>query len=110
MIHFLVLNVTAPAQELKPQGIEFHPTPENIPEVTDPQFTMRAEPKIKFMYAADYETITIGVEEGENHEMFGAINDVAVLGNGTLLELDREYSEVCVIGIDGSFIGTFGKL
>ena len=67
--------------------IERHPTPENIPEVTDPRFILRENPKSTFIDEGAYEAITIGVEEGEFHEMFGEVADIAATVSYTHLTL-----------------------
>ncbi len=90
--------------------IERHPTPDNIPEVTDPKFILREEPASTFLNEYEYETITIGVAEGEHHEMFGKVADIASMGNDTFLVLDSEYGELRLYNYDGSLLGTFGQL
>ena len=89
--------------------IERHPTPENIPEITDPRFILRENPKSTFIDEGAYEAITIGVEEGEFHEMFGEVADIAAMGDGTLLVLDSENQEVRVFDYNGLLLGTFGQ-
>ena len=89
--------------------VERHPTPENIPEVTDPRFILREEPASIFLNEDDYETVTIGIAEGEYHEMFGDVTDIASLDDGTFLVLDSEYSELRLYDYDGTLIGTFGE-
>lgn len=110
MVLLLSTPVTAGASGQQPlKLIERHPTPENIPEVTDPRFILREDPKATFMEEDEYETITIGVAEGEYHEMFGAVADIEAMGDGTLLVLDSENQEVRVFDYDGLLLGTFGR-
>ena len=87
-----------------------HPTPENLPEVTDPQFILREVPGLTFIDEQSHEKITIGVEDGEFHEMFGSVYDLAVPGDGTVLVLDHVNSEVRVFDYDGILLATFGRL
>lgn len=92
----------------KARLVELHPTPDNIPEVTDPKFILHEGSESTFLNEDDYETITIGVAEGEYHEMFGDVADIASLGDGTLLVLDSEYSELRFYNYDGDLLGIFG--
>lgn len=100
-------------------GIDFskdsiHPTAENIPVITDPRFILRPEAieqgaENNFIDMTVYEEIaTIGLNEGNHHEMFGNIVDVAVDYEGTLFVLDSEYNQVRVFDYNGSHISTFG--
>lgn len=57
----------------------------------------------------EYEEITtIGLNEGNPHEMFGNIVDVATNYEGTLFVLDSEYNQVRVFDYNGSYISAFG--
>ena len=91
-----------------------HPTSENIPVITDPRFVLRPEASEQgaennFIDMTEYEEIaTIGLNEGNPHEMFGNIVDVATNYAGTLFVLDSEYNQVRVFDYDGSHISTFG--
>ena len=88
--------------------VERHPTPENIPDVTDPRFILHEDAETTFVDEGSYETVTLGVAEGEYEEMFGMIGDVAAMGDGTLLVLDSGANEVRVFDYGGSFLGLFG--
>ncbi|MDE2769993.1 MAG: hypothetical protein OXI44_02265 [Bacteroidota bacterium] len=90
--------------------VAWHPTPENLPEVTDPQFILHEVPGLTFIDEQSHEKITIGVEDGEFHEMFGFVSDLAVPGDGTVLVLDRVNSEVRVFDYGGILLATFGRL
>ena len=92
-----------------------HPTPANIPDVSDPAYTL-APPGGYSIMGTDYlstlaieDSVSIGVSEGDWHEMFGDIVDVAVDHAGRLYVLDREFSEVRVFHPDGSLIDSFGR-
>ena len=89
--------------------VERHPTPENIPEVTDPRFILHEKPSLTFLEEDKYERIAIGVAEGEHYEMFGSVADVAAVGDGTFLVLDSEGSEVRIFDFEGTHLGTIGK-
>ncbi len=109
----LVLSYLLPAYAYGTQSgkiVAQHPTPENLPEVTDSQFILREIPGLTFIDEQSHEKITIGVEEGEFHEMFGFVSDLAVPGDGTVLVLDRINSEVRVFDYGGILLATFGRL
>ena len=105
----LILVVDEASGTQRPKLVELHPTAENIPEVTDPRFILRADPMSTFMDEAGYEKITIGVEDGEYHEMFGEVVSLALPGDGTVLVLDSENREVRVFDYDGGLLTTFGR-
>ena len=88
--------------------VERHPTAENIPDVTDPRFILHEDVETIFLNEDSYETVTIGVADGEYEDMLGEIGDVAAMDDGTLLVMDRKNSEVRVFDYDGSFLGIFG--
>ncbi len=103
----LVVNEASGTQRFK--LVELHPTAENIPVATDPRFILRADPMSTFMDEADYEKITLGVADGEYHEMFGEVVSLALPGDGTVLVLDSENREVRVIDYGGALLTTFGR-
>lgn len=88
--------------------VELHPTAENIPEVTDPRFILEEDPNVTFMDETSHEKITIGVADGEYHEMFGEIATLALTGNGTVLVVDAGNVEVRMYDYDGILLTTFG--
>ena len=53
--------------------------------------------------------LTLGVLEGERHEMFGQISDIKVDRSGNMYVLDSGYSEVRVFNSKGSFLHAVGK-
>ncbi len=89
--------------------MELHPTPENIPEVTDPTFILHEDPELAFMSEASHEKIVIGVADGEYYEMFGIVTDLAFPGDGTVLGLDYGSSEVRVFDYGGALLSSFGR-
>ena len=100
--------VAASAQGIQRRIVELHPTPENIQEVTDPTFILHEDPELAFMSEASHEKIVIGVADGEYHEMFGQITDLALPGDGTVLVLDNGSSEVRVFDYGGALLASFG--
>ena len=90
-----------------------HPTPENIPEAYPPDLALResrnaAGIERAFPGGINADSVVLGVLEGEHHEMFGFIADVATDGRETLYVLDSEYNEVRVFDFSGNFMGSFG--
>ena len=108
LITILIAAPDTVSGQQKVRLVERHPTPDNIPEVTDPKFILHEGSESTFLNEDDYETITIGVAEGDYHEMFGDVADIASLGDGTLLVLDSEYSELRFYNYDGDLLGIFG--
>lgn len=106
----LVLStpVVANASGQERRLVELHPTAENIPEVTDPRFILEEDPNVTFMGETSHEKITIGVADGEYHEMFGRIANLALTGNGTVLVVDAVNVEVRIYDYDGTLLTTFG--
>lgn len=87
-----------------------HPTEQNVPVVSDPGFILRPSGitgKPAFPDTSGYSTVTIGVLEGEHHEMLGNIRDVADDYHGTLFVLDAGYDHVRAYDYAGSLISTF---
>ena len=109
---FVGLSLSSPAlanaHGIQRRIVELHPTPENIPEVTDPRYILHEDPESTFMDEAGYDKITIGVADGEYHEMFGEITDLALTGDGTVLVLDYGSSEVRVFDYGGALLASFG--
>ncbi len=89
--------------------VAWHPTPENLPEVTDPRAILLEEPGLSFIDDQSHDKITIGLEDGEYHEMFGMVIDLALPGDGTVLVLDHINSEVRVFDYGGTLITIVGR-
>ena len=106
---FLSSPALANAHGIQRRIVELHPTPENIPEVTDPTFILHEDPELAFMSEASHEKIVIGVADGEYHEMFGIVTDLAFPGDGTVLVLDYGSSEVRVFDYGGALLSSFGR-
>ena len=95
-----------------------HPTEENIPsraelagyvdrqsQVTDDASLQEA---VEWLSGTE-EVLRIGVRDGELHEMFGSIKDVAVNGQGDIFVLDYQHKAVFMYSRDGSFIQSIGQ-
>jgi len=52
------------------------------------------------------DSLVLGVNEGELHEMFGYIADMDSDNQSTLYVLDPEFNEVRAFDFDGSFLGS----
>ena len=91
------------------ERITLHPTPANIPVVTDSAFVLseyRADSP--WLEIAALQGYTIGVEEGASQEMIGLFVDLAI-GLEEIVYADFMHQEVRVYGFDGSFRGLVGK-
>ncbi len=55
------------------------------------------------------ELLTIGVLEGDDHEMLGRVDDIAVDHFGNIFILDSRRANVRIFHPDGSFITSFGR-
>ena len=91
-----------------------HPTSDNIPNVTNPDFILRPLNDVLtvgpdfYSSLAIIDTVIIGVDEGEPYEMLGNIFDIEVDVDGRIFILDREFGEVLFYDPDGSYLGSFG--
>ena len=91
-----------------------HPTSDNIPTITDPNFILRPPGDILDLGTNFYsslaltDTVIIGVAEGERYEMLGDIADIEVDADGRIFIVDRELDEVLFYSADGSHLGFFG--
>ena len=55
------------------------------------------------------ETMTLGLLEGERHEMFGSIADIDVDADGNMYVLDSQFSEIRVYSAEGTFVYAIGR-
>ena len=91
-----------------------HPTSDNIPTVTDPDFILKPPGDILdrgtnfYSSLALTDTVIIGVAEGERYEMLGSVEDIEVDADGRIFVLDHELGEVLFYSSDGSYLGFFG--
>ncbi len=56
------------------------------------------------------ETMTLGILEGETHEMFGSIAGIDVDADGNMYVLDSQFSEVRVYSAEGTFQYAIGRV
>ena len=93
-----------------------HPTPENIPTITDPKFILDTggDPQhigLDFLSTLDIaDTLYIGVNEGADHEMFSDVRDIEFDSDGRLFILDEQTGTVRIFNPDGSYVGSIGQL
>ena len=93
---------------------KLHPTSDNIPTITDPDFILRPPGNILergedfYSSLAITDTVIIGVAEGERYEMLGDIWDIEIDADGRIFILDRALEEVLIYDSDGSYLGGFG--
>ena len=90
-----------------------HPTPENIPEAYPPGLVLRESrttPAVVNMLEEGLhaDSVVLGLLEGEHHEMFGHVADVATDHLESLYILDSQYKEVRVYDFGGDFLSSFG--
>lgn len=84
-----------------------HPTEENFPQITNERHALREDTTVgnlQLVNEADFlqtKVYSIGVLEGDYHEMIGSIISMAVT-DSTLLYLDGEYGELRVYDHQGS--------
>ena len=91
-------------------SITLHPTPTNIPVLTDSAFVYSEDKTLgPWLDIAALQGQTIGVEEGETQEMIGLLVDLAI-GPEEIVYADYMHQEVRVYGFDGSFKGLVGKM
>jgi hypothetical protein len=88
-----------------------HPTPENIPEVTDPLFVLQ-EPSSgtaqSILNVTSADGYVIGVNEGSHEDMLGLIEDVDV-SREAIYYADSEHNEVRFYSFSGDLIGILGS-
>ncbi len=88
-----------------------HPTPENIPEVTDPLFLLQepsSETAQSILNVASVDGYVIGVNEGRHEDMLGVIEDVNI-SREAIYYADGEYGEVRFYNLSGDLIGIIGS-
>lgn len=103
------------AQEVQACSVQkrMHPTSDNIPTITDPDFILKPPGDILDMGTNLYsslaltDTVIIGVAEGERHEMLGSVEDIEIDADGRIFIVGRELGEVLYCSSDGSYLGFF---
>ena len=95
-----------PDNPRRPDGTEIiHPTPENIPEVTDPDFLIRSDASVPFLNPTEWDSVTVGALDGAEHELFGRLVG-SILIDGTVFVLDAGIGELRAYDLEGNFMGT----
>lgn len=99
-----------------------HPTPENIPDATDPSLIIDLtnpeewEEKPIFPDTTGFTTALYGRDDGEEHEILVWVQHLAYDGQGTLFILDADWRRdrgsniktVYMVDRDGQFLGSLG--
>ncbi len=100
-----------------------HPTPENIPDATDPSLVIDVSDDDQWEegpYVPDttgMKTATFGREDGEIYELLTWIRDIATDGHGSIFILDADFGPyattsvkiVHVIDTEAQYVGSFGS-
>ncbi len=81
-----------------------HPTKENIPVSSDPRFELGHNDNEEVWSWDMMDIATVGVDEGEAHEMIAVVWDFDVDQKGTMYYVDLIGREVRAYGYDGKFI------
>ncbi|MCY3613645.1 MAG: hypothetical protein OXH03_00970 [Bacteroidetes bacterium] len=108
---FLLALVLVSCQRGEGVGdVILHPTPNNIPIVTDPGFIIHDEPAdtLEWLSAALREGHQIGVEDGASDKMIGQIWDVAI-GGDLAYYVDYSYNFVRVYDFEGQLVDIIGS-
>ena len=101
----LVLSVVVVLLPLKASAQSvIHPTKENIPVSADPRFELGHDDNEEVWSWDMMEVTTVGVNEGNAHEMIGWLIDFDVDHNGTMYYVDLMGAQVRAYGYDGKFI------
>ncbi len=88
---------------------ELHPTPGNIPAVTDPRFIIHddSQDTLLWVLAALRGGHTVGVADGDLDDMIGTIRDVAV-SDSLVYYVDGSYSHVRAYNSEGHLVDIIG--
>lgn len=97
-VAILLLPLKASAQSV------IHPTKENIPVSSDPRFELGHDHNEEVWSWDMMDITTVGVNEGDAHEMIGWLIDFEVDHNGTMYYVDLMGAQVRAYGYDGKFI------
>ncbi len=88
-----------------------HPTPENIPTITDPLFLLQesdSETTPSILNVGSVDGSLIGVNEGAHDDMLGVIEDVDI-SREAIYYADSEHGEVRFYSFSGDLIEIFGR-
>ena len=94
-----------------------HPTPENIPDATDPSLIIDVSDNDQWEEGphvpdtTGMKTAIFGREDGELYELLGLIQDIASDGHGSIFVLDAasRVKTVHVIDTEAQYLGRFGS-
>ncbi|MCY3630803.1 MAG: 6-bladed beta-propeller [Rhodothermaceae bacterium] len=81
-----------------------HPTKENIPVSSDPRFELGHDHNEEVWSWDMMDMATVGVDEGNAHEMIGLIGNFDIDHSGTMYYVDLMDNQVRAYGYDGKFI------
>ena len=90
--------------------VQLHPTPQNIPEISNPQFILH-EPQIDTEPWANFSAMqakVIGAADGEHLELIGSVWDL-VVGPEALYYVDFAYGHVRMYDLTGRLNQVIGK-
>ncbi len=90
-------------------NFELHPTPDNIPAVTDARFIIKDESQgtLDWMLAGLRGGHLVGVEDGSHRDMIGDVRDMAV-GDSLLYYVDRSYTHIRAYDFEGHLANIIG--
>ncbi|MXW31630.1 MAG: hypothetical protein F4Z62_00755 [Rhodothermaceae bacterium] len=98
LVVVLLFPVKTSAQDV------IHPTKENIPVSSDPRFELGHDDTGEVWKWDMMEMATVGVDEGDAHEMIGLLVNFDIDHSGTMYYVDLMSSQVRAYDYDGSFI------
>lgn len=107
----LVWVVSACSRDNNNRAVVYHPTPDNIPAVSNPRFELRtAGPIAEEWLWEGQEMVAIGVREGESHDMISEVlpSGIDTDRNGVLYYTDFIAQEVRAFTYDGAWLGSMG--
>ena len=91
-------------------NVVFHPTPPNLRQYEAEVLTVPTDRREFADIVADSAAyITIGMDEGLSHAMFGRVGDVDVDSSGKVFIVDSEASSVHIFDQRGSYLSSFGS-
>ncbi len=90
-------------------SVQWYPSPDSIPSVTDPRFIIYDEPQDTLFWMLDAlrDGHLVGVAEGGPDEMLGLVRDVAV-SDSLVYYLDGSYSHVRAYTLEGHLVDIIG--
>ena len=89
-------------------AVILHPTPENIQEVSDPQFVLREDTSVQWLDLSSLNGVFVGVAEGTHLQMIGDVSDLDISVD-KMLYADYIYGHVREYDLDGNLTEVIGK-